>query len=128
MVNFNIVSGDYSPYDFDDLVQDYMDPALSVKQIREKYNLSIGMWHTVLKRLKHAGIPMRGYNTPKAIEPDKHYYYSKSHKRFYVYKYIDGANRILAGFPNAQLAEECVRLFEKHGWNQKDRVMEEMGI
>lgn len=127
-MKFNITSGEYYPYDFDNLVKDYMNPTLSVKQIREKYNLSVGMWHTALKRLKEAEVPMRGYNTPKPVEPDKHYYYSKSHKRFYVYKYIDGANRVLAGFPNAQLAEECVRLFEEYGWDEKDKVLEEMGV
>ena len=128
MVNFNIVSGDYYPYDFDDLVDDYMDLNLSVKDIREKYGLSVGMWHTALKRLKANGVPMRGYNTPKESGTAKHYYYSKSNRRFYVYKYIDGANRVLASFPNAQLAEECVRLFELYGWDNKDKVLAEMNV
>ena len=126
-MKFNIVDGyDNTPYT--EIIKDYQNPELTVKQIREKHNITVGQWQRILQKIKEKNIPIRGYNTPKPKTNPKHYYYNKHNRTFYVYKYINGSNQILAGFKSEAYAQKCVRLFKEYGWNEKDKVLEEMGV
>ena len=56
-VQFNIVDGDYIPYD--EIKRDYMDERLKSTDIIEKYGLNTGMWKRLLRDFRRDGVPMR---------------------------------------------------------------------
>lgn len=56
-VCFNIVDGDYIPYD--DIKKDYMDNRLKTTEIIQKYGLNTGMWKRLLRDFRRDGVPMR---------------------------------------------------------------------
>ena len=116
MVLFNVVESKYPDYDFDELTEDYLNLDLSVKEIKEKYNITSGGWQTVLKRLKEHGITMRGYNKRQSMRKAKHYYYDRSIKAYRVHKYIGDKHYLFGIYKTEKEAQARVSELKKNGW------------
>ena len=50
-MKFNIIDGN-DDIDYDSILEDYQNLDLTVKEIRTKYNLSMGKWQTIQKQWK----------------------------------------------------------------------------
>ena len=121
-MNFNIVNG-HDNFDYEQIKKDYQNLDLSVKTIREKYDLSMGKWQRITKQFKEDGIPLRNrhrqservYRTKK-FSGAKNYYYDKITMKWRVIKYIGGKCYYFGSYVEEQDAIDKVRELRQNNW------------
>lgn len=116
MTAFNVIENQQDSYDFQELTKDYLNLDLSVKEIKEKHNITSGGWQTVLKRLKEHGITMRGYNKRQGVRKAKHYYYDRSIKAYRVHKYIGDEYYLFGSYKTEKEAQARVEELKQNNW------------
>ena len=110
-MKFRIIEKPEPTYDIEEVLKDYTETDLPVKEIREKYGISQGQWLTILKHWKREGVTMRGYNKPKF------YRYEKRYKRYVVNKTIKSHAYYFGSYRTEEEAKARVRELEENNWN-----------
>ena len=125
-MNFNIVENATIEWDIEEIIQDYQDVNLSVKEIREKHGISRGSWHRVLNILKEQNIPLRGYRSKGYVKNRKEYdtytrnnhcYYDKKLKRYKIVRMINKQMHYFGLYPTLEEAERKVCELDANGWD-----------
>ena len=122
-MNFKVVEGQDN-IDYDAILRDYQNLDLSVKTIREKYNLSIGRWNTIIRKFKEDNIPLRSnkkqsprtYNGIHHIGA-KNYYYNKKTGKYRITKRIDGRIRYFGSVDSEEEAIDRVCELRESNWD-----------
>ena len=115
-MNFKLKKSEYYPYNITELIKDYQNSDLSVKEIREKHNIGSGAWQTVLKRLKERGVGMRGYSKTQPVRKAKHYWFDKHSQSWRVYKFINGKQVGFGGYRTEKEAQARVEELKQNNW------------
>lgn len=115
-MGFNIVENNQSVLDMDELIKDYNNMNLSVKEIQKKHNIGSGAWQTVLKRLKEHGVTMRGYSKPRGVRKARYYYWDKHSQSWRVYRFINGKYHGFGGYKLEKEAQERVKELKQNNW------------
>lgn len=113
-MNFRIVENQsvHDTYDLNELIEDYKNMELTVKEIREKYNLTVGQWHTVLKRIKEQGVSLRGASYRNA----KYYSFNKQYNHFRVHRVINGVHYRFGAYRTEKEAKARVDELNANNW------------
>ncbi|WP_296885109.1 hypothetical protein [uncultured Methanobrevibacter sp.] len=120
-MDFNIIDG-HDDFDHEAILQDYQNLDLTVREIKEKYDIGDSKWQTITRHWKEAGIPLRGRMNRK-----KHQYittpfasknYSKTTSgRYRVYKKIKGVNYYFGVFDSEEEARAKVEELRQNNWD-----------
>ena len=120
-MNFNIIDGN-DDIDYDSILTDYQNLDLTVKEIRTKYNLSMGKWQTIQKQWKQDGIPLRNLqNKPprkhtRNFIGAKNYSYDKRTGKYRVFKTINGKQYFFGYFDTEEEAQHRVKYLRMNNW------------
>lgn len=114
MVNFRIVESRY--VDYDNILIDYQNTKLSVKEIREKHNIGGSTWNQFIKWAKSQGIPLRAKGGCKYYHA-KNYGYDATNNKWIVSKRIHGKNYHFGRYKTEALAKAKVEELRKNNWN-----------
>ena len=58
-MKFNIIENSLPDYDIDEVIQDYTNTDLTVKEIKQKHGISQSQWKNLMKKFHKQGIPTR---------------------------------------------------------------------
>ena len=62
-MNFRVVENPEPEYDINEVIKDYTNLKLTVKQIREKHGIGRTRWQNILKEMEEKGVTLRDRNT-----------------------------------------------------------------
>lgn len=114
LMNFRVIEGVEDSFDYEEIKKDYLNPELSVKSIKEKYNISNSKWdNRIIKRFKEENIPLRcrsglGNNSKN---------YCKSKNRFMVYKTVNRVKYHFGYYKTEDEAKARVEELKMNGWD-----------
>lgn len=113
-MNFRIVENQsvHDTYDLNELIEDYKNMELTVKEIREKYDLTRGQWCTVLKRIKEQGVPLRSASYRNA----KYYHFNKQENKFKVERILNGVDCYFGTYRTEKEAKARVDELNANNW------------
>lgn len=119
-MEFNIIDG-HDDYDYDDIVQDYLNLKLPVKEIREKHKITPGVWQRILRRFKEDNVPLRNLQkrTPRInnYQPMGCKNYTKlSNGKYRVYKSIRGKCYLFGNYETEEEAIARVQELKSNNW------------
>ena len=121
-MNFHIIDGQ-EEYDYDAILQDYQNMELSVKEIQEKYGLTVGRWQNITKQWKQGSIPLRGRKNQRkrkyseSYSGAKNYSLDKRAGTYRVYKNIHGKNYYFGNYGTEEEAKQRVEYLKRNRWN-----------
>ena len=118
-MEFKVVENHQPNYDIEEVKKDYTETNLSVKQIREKYGISRGQWHTIRKHWKREGVPMRGRNycSRKGSIFTTYYYPHGDTGRYVILRSIGGKSYYFGICKNEEEAKARVKELKENNWN-----------
>ena len=68
-MKFNIVENAEPEYDLDEVIQDYQNLDLTVKEIREKHGIGKSRWDKIiLRQIREKGVPLRDRRTFSKVQ------------------------------------------------------------
>ena len=114
-MNFNIIENPDPGYNIEEVIKDYMNMDIPVKDIKEKYGITKGRWQTLLKHFKDEGIPMRTNN--RLNTPPKYYTKDKRYNRWYVQRTIRGHQYGFGAYATEEEAQARVQELHENNWN-----------
>ena len=68
-MNFKIVENPEPDYNIEEIIQDYQNLDLTVKEIREKHGIGKSRWDkNILNQIRERGVPLRDRRTFSKVE------------------------------------------------------------
>lgn len=121
-VNFKVIENYDDGVDYDELKKDYFNPDLCVKQICEKWGISLKSFSKYRKLIsEETGVKRRksNCNGKKPMSYDDRYIFEYS-DGYHIKKTIDGLLWTFGIFSSLELAREKRQYFEEMGWFDYD--------
>ena len=111
-MNFTISDGDYIPYE--DIKKDYI-AGLVGNALKEKYNISHGMYRSLLARLEEDGVKLVRGRRKKQRKPS-YIHYNRTQNNYKVERTINGKKIYGGSFKRLVDAELRRNELEANGW------------
>ena len=111
-MKFNIIEKPDPTYNPDEVLIDYQNPDITVKEIKAKYGITNGKWLTLLKHWKRDGVKLRSPRNRDRVPK----YYTKNRGRYYVTRMIHCRNYSFGGFATEEEAQARVKELEANNW------------
>lgn len=121
-MNFRVIENYDDGVDYEELKKDYFNPDLNVKQICEKWNLSLKSFSKYRRYIaEETGVKRRksNCNGRKAMSYEDRYIFKYS-DGYHIKKTIDGLLWTFGIFSSLELAREKRQYFEEMGWFDYD--------
>ena len=113
-MNFRIVENADKGYDEQDVIKDYLNHDIPVREIKEKYGISDGSWVTLLKHWKKDGIPIR---SGRNRDNPRYYIFDKRYGRWSVVRTIHSRTHNFGRYDTEEEAQNRVKELKENNWN-----------
>lgn len=115
-MNFTISDGEYIPYE--DIKKDYIN-GLRANALQEKYNISPGMYKSLLDRFEAEGVKVARRRKKKCRKPS-YIHYNRAYDHYIVERIINGKKIYGGAFKKKAEAELRRNELEANGWRISD--------
>lgn len=122
-LNFRIVENAYDDIDFEELIDDYLNPMMTIEEICKKHDISRKKYYSCKKRIvEETGVstkPSLLSGRLRNFVNEMHIYKIELSGKYRIVKEIDKKTQYFGDYDSMEIAKEVRELLIAHDWDRE---------